>query len=291
MKIKYKTILIIIVSIIGLGTVSFYQYFQFNDGKLHVVFCNVGQGDSIFVRTPKGKNILVDSGPPNGKVLECLSSHMPFWERNIDIVSLTHFHLDHYGGFEDVLKRYVVMYFVAKNNRENKVLQKIEKKLENTNTKLNLLSVKTTIKTNDNVEILVIPPFLFNRNLENSDNTELDSNVHLLTFKNFKLLLTGDSQTLTLDEVINKNNIEKINVLQIPHHGSKTGVDKKILESLDFNLSVISVGEGNKYGHPSKEVLKLLESIGKEILRTDKNGEIEIVSDGDKYYIKTQFKR
>src|ERR1035437_4965961 len=90
------------------------QNAKLNDGKLHVIVCDVGQGDGILIRTPDGSDILVDGGPDDS-ILNCLSSHMPFWDRTIELMVLTHPHTDHAAGLVDVLKRYTVLHFVTEN--------------------------------------------------------------------------------------------------------------------------------------------------------------------------------
>src|SRR3990170_7268003 len=93
--------LAIVFSFFVLVGILVYQYAKFNDGKVHIVFCDVGQGDAIFLRTPKGADILVDGGP-NESVLACLSGHMPFWDRDLELVILTHPHADHLNGLISV---------------------------------------------------------------------------------------------------------------------------------------------------------------------------------------------
>ena len=102
----------VLLSLICLISIFVYQIVYFHDGKLHVVFCNVGQGDSILIRTPTSKNILIDGGPDNS-VLNCLSAHLPFWERKIDLVILTHPHADHFTGLYYVLDRYIASSFAS----------------------------------------------------------------------------------------------------------------------------------------------------------------------------------
>jgi competence protein ComEC len=84
------------------------------DGKLHIVFCNVGQGDAAYIRFADGRDMLVDGGP-DASVLSCLSRHMPFWDRNIDIVVLSHPQKDHMEELLSVFERYTVGYFIRSN--------------------------------------------------------------------------------------------------------------------------------------------------------------------------------
>jgi competence protein ComEC len=88
------------------------EYLAAHDGKLHLVFCNVGQGDAIFLKTPNGQQILIDAGPDE-KVLDCLSDQMPFWDRTLELVIVTHPHADHFRGLIYVLDRYVTLSYAT----------------------------------------------------------------------------------------------------------------------------------------------------------------------------------
>jgi len=81
------------------------------DGKLHMFFCNVGQGDAVYIRFPDGRDMLIDGGP-NDTVLQCLGRHMPFWDREINLVVNSHPQNDHIKGLISVLDRYKVDYVV-----------------------------------------------------------------------------------------------------------------------------------------------------------------------------------
>src|SRR4030065_2811157 len=105
-----------------------YDQAKYNDNKLHVVFCNVGQGDAIFIRTPKGSDILVDGGP-NDSVLSCLSNHMHIWDRDLEAVFLTHPHKDHLNGLIYVLKRYQVKHYFTQNVDTETSLEKLTKQI------------------------------------------------------------------------------------------------------------------------------------------------------------------
>ena len=89
-----KFLLLISTALIILSFLILFAFLNYKDDKLHVVFCDVGQGDAIFIRTPRQADILIDGGPDD-KVLECLSRHMPFWDRSLDLVIMTHPDADH----------------------------------------------------------------------------------------------------------------------------------------------------------------------------------------------------
>jgi competence protein ComEC len=117
------------------------------------------------------------------------------------------------------------------------------------------------------------------------ESGELASLILKLTYKDFDLLLTGDAQTEALSEVASQNQ-DSIEVLQAPHHGSRTGLSKGIVDVVAPKLVVISVGAANRYGHPSQEVLRTLKEEGVATLRTDQKGDVEIVSDGKRWWVR-----
>ncbi len=281
-----KSIFIIFIILFAFGGIFVYESAKFNDGKLHLVFCDVGQGDAIFIRTSTGSNILVDGGPDDS-VLNCLSKHMPFWDKTIQLVILTHPHADHFTGLISVIKRYNVISYDTENIQNpgfgTKILQD--------NLALKNLSAtylyKGDIFTNkESFSLLTLWPSAdFVRNsLSNfpSEAKNLDLNgfsvIELLSYGSFKALLTGDAGVVIEDKIAREAG--KIDVLKVPHHGSKTGMSDNFLKEISPSLAIISVGAKNRYGHPSKEILTLLKNNNIKVLRTDRDGEVEIVSDG-----------
>jgi len=267
-----------------LGCILVYQNITFNDKKLHVVFCDVGQGDAIFIRTPNGLDILVDGGPDDS-VLACLGKHMPIWDRTIEIMILTHPHADHFTGLFSALKNYKIKSFVSEdlNNKTvgfNSLMDEI--RVQKIPVRFVFAGDKFILK--DGVVLKIVGPAeeLLSQMSPNGligENGEQASLESILTYGKFSGLLTGDSQTLELKqalEFINSN----VALLQVPHHGSKTGLNQDILNILSPKIAVISVGKNNKYGHPTSFTLDLLKSKNIKTFRTDQNGDIEIISDG-----------
>ena len=285
-----KFLFIVSLSIVFLSTIFVYQYVYFYDNKLHVVFCNAGQGDAIFIKTPSNAYILVDGGPDKS-VLSCLSNHMPFWERTLDIVFLTHPHADHFLGLMDVVDRYITLSFdterLGNKTQSFKGLSKIiaEKKIPQ-----RAIFEGDRYRLGDDIFLEVEAPSLefLQRSSPNGmigEGGELASLILKLEYKDFDVLLTGDSQSEALSGVVSQN-YDSIEVLQVPHHGSKTGLNKEIVNDLVPKLAVISVGAANRYGHPNRGVLQMLTEKGIAVLRTDQKGDIEIVSDGRGFFVK-----
>lgn len=262
-----------------LGGIFLYQQSRFGDGKLHVIFCDVGQGDSILIRSPKGMDILVDGGPDDS-VLSCLSNNMPFWDRTIELMILSHPHEDHYGGLISVLKRYSVLsFYTEKAESETQGYKKLKQVL--TDNKI----ISKTVWAGDRFNLkdgVVLKTLWPEYGSFTGSNKDLDKNgfslVSLLTYNKFSVLLTGDAGVVVWDKIGDK--LVPVDVLKVPHHGSKTGMDREFLNLIRPKLAVISVGKNNRYGHPAKQALDLLKEFSIKILRTDMDGEVELVSDG-----------
>lgn len=248
--------------------------FNLPDNNLHLVFCDVGQGDATLI-VYKQNQILVDGGPDQ-KVLSCLSQNLPFYDRRIEMVVLTHPEEDHFFGLIDVLKRYDVRYFVSNGIKKSSAsfaeLEKIKEEKK-------VLSV--LVKTGDQIKIGLLFFSVLWPEKDYIQTKELnDSTVVLkLSFGDFEALLTGDIS----EKVENLLNLDKVEVLKVAHHGSKFSTSTAFLNLVKPYLAVISVGE-NRFGHPTAEVLERLKQAGAKILRTDQIGTIEIVSDGRQWY-------
>lgn len=270
------------VALIGL---FLHDYFRFYDGRLHVVFCDVGQGDAIFITTPAHKHILLDGGPDK-KVLDCLSSHMAFWEHTLDLMLLSHPHADHLDGMPYVIDRYTTSAFAT---------EKLKNKTADYTYLMQLLSAQKIpvrfVYEGDKMTFADITRIDFvgpsKEYLEETspngtigENKEFGSLLTLISYGSFHALLTGDSQDMELQELTSSYALPHVSVLQVPHHGSRTGLSSDTLQKIHPKLAVISVGKKNRYGHPTPFTLGLLQQAGITLKRTDKSGDIEIISDG-----------
>lgn len=287
-----KYLLILSVLVVLLGSILIYQNITYNDKRLHIVACDVGQGDAIFIRTPSGSDILVDAGPDD-KVLSCLARHMPFWDRDLELVILTHPHGDHFTGFFSVLKTYKVKVF-ATEDLENKTLGfgELMKMIKNQAISTRFVFAGDKFKLKDGIVLDIVGPtreFLRTTSPRGTigESIEFASVETLVSFGKFSALLTGDSQVSELGEILPFAQDEiPLSILQVPHHGSKTSLNSEILDILNPSLAIISVGKKNSYGHPSEEILKILKDKDIKLLRTDRDGEIEIISDGISWGVK-----
>lgn len=284
-----RLIIFLALGLVMLFTVALYQYFRFNDGKLHIVVCDVGQGDGIFIRTPKGTDILIDGGPDD-KILSCLSSHMPFWDRTLEVVILTHPDADHSTGLIDIIERYnIIEFFTEKVPGKTKIFQKLTDLLAEKEKTAKYSYQGDVIREGDFLSFSVLWPT--NGTVEISEQNISKKNIKLnelsviilLKYENLEVLFTGDAGMGVMEQIASEAG--DIDVLKVPHHGSKTGMSETFLDITKPELALISVGTGNKYGHPTQFSLDLLKNVGVKTLRTDIDGEVEIVSDGKSYWV------
>lgn len=289
-----KYLPILFLAFLSLGGIFFYQFSKFSDGKLHVVFCDVGQGDAVFIRTPKGNDILVDGGP-NDKVLTCLNSHMPFWNRDLELVILTHPHVDHIIGLISVLKKYKVLSFATSpSSSSSDTYKELIRILKEKGITEKILSKGDKFTSNDGIILTTQWPRSSKALAVLGSETEyFDQNdssvVELLSFGKLKVLLPGDVSSSIENELA--SSISSIDILKVSHHGSKTGTSKEFLEAIRPKLAVISVGKNNSYNLPASSTLELLKSFGIKTLRTDQNGEVEVVSDGEFWGVQEEGQR
>jgi competence protein ComEC len=259
------------------------------DGKLHVVFFDVEEGDAIFVQTPGGHQFLIDGGPSPTTLISALGHRMPFWDRSIDLVILTHADEDHIAGLIPVLERYRVAQVLDSGyEHDHPMYKRWLELIEEKDIPNYLARAGMRVRTGDGVELIVLHP-----GPELMRYTEADSNnnsvVTRLVMGQVSFLLPGDIEEAA-ERVLVASGQELIStVLKAPHHGSNTSSSAAFLKAVNPKLVVISVGADNRFGHPAPGVLRRLEDlVGEErILRTDQDGTIEVVTDGEGIWLKT----
>lgn len=284
--INFKFFLIILI----FGFLSFFSYYfiSLHDKNTKIVFCDVGQGDASYIRIKNQVDVLIDAGPDR-KILTCLGKHMPFFDKQIELAIISHFQKDHFGGFLYLLDRYQFKTIILPpistpsetlQNFINKLSKKkVSIKFSYANNEINIKNTKIVFfwPIDDFVSKKLLP--LQNDVSQVLKTTVLDSNffsfVFLFEVDNFKVLYTGDAPSSILNKIssIYQSNL-KTNILKIPHHGSKNGLTKNFLKSVEPELAVISVGQKNPFGHPHQEILEILKAQGVKIRRTDIENDI-----------------
>lgn len=291
-----KVFLYSAVILLSLNFFAWKEVFSLTENNyLKVDFLDVGQGDSIFIETPEKHQILIDGGP-NSTVLQKLQDLMPFFDRSIDLVILTHPESDHMRGLIDVLQRYKVDYVlwtdIARNTPEFKKWVSVlnSKKNPNANFSASIFFGQNATRVitayagakirAGKAEIDILYPF---ENLSGKEFKKTSNDtavVSRLVFGQDSFLFTGDISSAAEKKLVSEKNILASDVLKVAHHGSKYSTSDLFLENVKPKIAVISVGAKNTYGHPTLEVLQKLQKFGIQTLRTDTNGDIKMVSDG-----------
>jgi competence protein ComEC len=281
-----KFIFLILAILFFLNVLAWIAVFDLSKPQfLEVNFFDVGQGDAIFIETPKRNQILIDGGQ-SSVILEKLRKEMPFWDRSIDLVILTHPERDHLVGLLEVLKKYKVgNIFWTGIKRDTPEYQEWQKLIEKEKAKIYIIPFfqKVTIGKDISMNFLYPVENLADKEYQNSNDTSI---VAKLNFNRNSFLFTGDISKSVEEELINYYQNLKSDVLKVAHHGSKTSTSEEFLKEIWPKIAIISVGKENPYGHPHQEVLEILNKFGIRVLRTDENGNIKIISDGQKIKIK-----
>jgi competence protein ComEC len=284
-----KIILAIAGFLFVLNIFCWHEVFAIADNQdLKVEFFDVGQGDSAFVRTPENYQILIDGGPSSA-VLSKLSQNMPFWDRALDLVILSHPESDHMQGLLEVLKRYKADYIlwtgVKKTAPEYDAWLSVLEKQKKMGAQIIIASANQKI-TAGNLEIDTLYPLKSLEGQELKASANYTCVVSKLIYGNTDFLFTGDISFDAEKELVGNGTSLVSDVLKIAHHGSKYSTSEGFLGAVSPEIAVISVGKDNTYGHPTPEVLSRLDNMGVQTLRTDQNGDITILSNGNKIYLK-----
>ena len=288
-----------LVTIIGLSLIKVWP-----DSKVHVVFCDVGQGDAVLI-TYQFTQLLIDSGP-DAKVLKCLQKNIPFFDKTIEIVIATHPDKDHIGGFPAVFGHFRANDFfvlgVAKNTDDFRAFRNSVIQLQQQGTTLWFPNFQT-IKIAEAVELEIITPrqSIGSKNLFSSQLTESQLSTYfdehtrkyhsindisiatLLKVGKYTHLLMADVETTGEHSLMRSKVLPKVDVLKAGHHGSKTSTTQALLDQTRPEYVVISSGKNNRYGHPHAEVVKRIEALPSKMLRIDELGQIEWTSDGSTF--------
>ena len=275
MAFKEKKTGLLIILFLGFLNIFAWLVIYFSQNKaITVTFFDVGQGDAILI-SQGDKQILIDGGP-NSAVIEKLSSEMPFWDRNIELVVLTHADSDHLSGLIDVLKSYQVERVVSNGLKENSAdFKEWEDLLRKEKAEIRTVKLGDTVNINSQTVFEIIYPFedLSLKQTENSNNNSL---VIKFICKGKSFLFSGDVLKSGQKDIVEKGIDIDADVLKVSHHGSKSANYNKFIEKVSPQLAVISVGANNRYGHPDQETLDTLDKYGIKVLRTDLDKDIKI---------------
>lgn len=256
------------------------------DDELSISFLDVGQGDAILIQQGS-QQVLIDGGPSPQAISLELGRQMPFWDRTIELVILTHPDQDHLAGLIEVLKRYRVEKVLDPNLDSGTPLYEewqrlvTEKELE----RITALAGQQIALGEATLTVLHPAEAL----LKDTDE-DIDNNGVVLCLKdgNVSFMLAADIRREAELHLITRRAALKSTVLKVAHHGSDTSTSQEFLSAVDPQIAVLSVGADNKFGHPGDEVVDRLENkLGRgNIYRTDHHGTIQFTTDGEKLWVR-----
>jgi competence protein ComEC len=262
------------------------------DGRLHLYFLNIGQGDGILIQTPSGRQVLIDGGTSPQQLFSELGATMPFWDRSLDLVIVTHPDADHIAAQVELPSRFQITTALESNaSSENPNAEAWRAALRASDTEIQTQYQGGWIDLGDNVGLQILWPPIepFGQGLAGSEQFFDNENslVIQLVYGEFRVLLTGDIGIPAENELLAAGMPLASTVLKAGHHGSKGSTGEDFVQAVNPQLVIIQAGVDNDYGHPHGEVLERL--AGRQILRNDQHGRIHLYSDGMTVGIETEY--
>lgn len=269
--------------LVGVGSLIILVGILNTEGFMNITHLYVGQGDCTVVTTPKGKTLLIDSGPEqSGKKVENYLKYKG--KRQVDLAIVSHPHEDHIGG---------LLYLIEEGYNVKAVIWQVPDDLKDEYAfRLKKLCEKQKIPLYkgyrgnevriDDVCLQVLWPYK-DADYSNANEASL---VCVLKYGEFEELFTGDIGFAT--EKYLENDLDDLEILKVPHHGSSYSSSSKFLKKLSVEYGMISAGVRNLYGHPNRLTLERLKEQQIEIMRTDIQGALFVRTDGKQYTVQSQ---
>ncbi len=245
--------------------------------QLVVTALDVGQGDAILLRTPRGDDVLIDGGP-NAGVVRRIEEHLPPSDRTIELVVLTHPDLDHVGGLPAVARSYRIERVLETAVRgSSRAAREWEAALAAEGAAVTIAKAGTQIDLGA-VQLRVLWP---EGDLDSQTKNRNDTSVVIeTTYGQTRLLFPGDISSTVEARLVATGTLDDVDLLKVPHHGSSSSSSAAFLDAVQPEFAIISVGRDNRYGHPHAAVLRRYDRRGASLYRTDEQGDMTVVSDG-----------
>jgi len=242
------------------------------DGRLHVAFLNVGEGDAVLIRSPQGRHVLVNGGPAPSRTLAQLGKRLPFWERHLDMVALTDTQDGHLLGLISVLRRYhvdVVLQAPAECN--SATCAEWDELLRTRALTPQSPPTGTQIDLGDGVLLTVL---------------HADSLTLRVDYGATCLMLAAGADAHVEEALLAQKNALRCDVLLVGDRGGRQATTDAFLATVVPSLAVISCGENSRNTHPAPETLERLHAHNVTVVQTCERGSIEVISDGDNYTVR-----
>lgn len=269
------------------------------DGRLHITMLSVGQAESLLISLPDGSNLLVDGGgylQENGRdfgqrilvpALETLGIN------KIDRMILTHNHPDHIGGLSFTAKKLTVgEFWAASNNYLSSHYSDLGSVLTDRKVPVRMLGAGDSINLSGGVSLDVLSPDKsLNPGIDHDfDDANEESMVFRISYGKFSMLFTADSGFSAERHMISRGSYLRSTVLKVGHHGSGYSTSEEFIDKVRPRMALISAGANNRFGLPSERTIHLLQSKGIVVYRTDRDGTIELVTDGVTVNVATRYR-
>ncbi|OGZ44965.1 MAG: hypothetical protein A3C84_01310 [Candidatus Ryanbacteria bacterium RIFCSPHIGHO2_02_FULL_48_12] len=245
---------------------------------LTIYFFDVGQGDSALVTSPDGTQILIDGGPDD-TVLRRLGEVMPFYDRSLDAIILTHPHADHVNGLVKVLERYEVgMVIDSGAVYATGAYKEWERRIRDKHIPHVIAVSGQRMIAGGDLRVDMIAPL---ESFEGASRKNVHDGMVVveLAYGETSVLFTGDMEDDLERKLLYFGVLPNTDILKVGHHGSKTSSAESFLKAVSPEAAVISSGQKNRYGHPHEDVLVRLEQLGISLHRTDEEGTVVLVAD------------
>ena len=262
---------------------------QLPGDRLKVTFFETGRGDMILVETPGGRQVLIDGGRAANGAVQNLGDALPFWDRSIDVVVLTHSDADHVGGLADVLDRYEVGVVIdTTGSADTAVFGEWRDRLNTRPSPTLVAQQGMVIALDSGVTLEVI--WAGALELPEIPGANAASTVLMLRHGDVRMLLTADIPRAVETRLLGSEFSVEADLLKAPHHGSDTSSSARFLDAVAPSAVVVLVGTRNPFGHPAEAVLaRFAEHVpGAPVFVTKDRGDVTVETDGKRLWVTTE---
>lgn len=277
MRTNYKRIiLILLLSMLTYTPFPVVEATDLNSMKTH--FIDVGQGDSMLIQTPEGKNILIDGGPPEAgkKVVAYLKK---YGIDELDLLFATHPDIDHIGGLLHVMKFMPIRLIIDSGKlHTTKTYRNYLAEISKQKIPIHIAKESEMIMIDEDVTIQILNTY------EPFKNNNQSSIVVKVSYKDVSFLFMGDVEAEQEEALMKKYNVQA-DIIKVAHHGSKSSSSLPFLQAVNPSVAILTYIKNNKYGHPVPQVIKNLNQTDAQIYSTAVFGDLIIQTNGEDYFI------
>lgn len=291
-KVRRKAIIVLLLISLLIGGKYLVNYMEDRNGKLCVTFLDVGQGAAVVVQLPDAKTILIDGGGIKGSSIDLGKSVLDPFLKKLDVevvnkIIITHPHPDHYKGLAHIVENFHPAACLTTNysgkglvNEDMSEWSTFLGRVEHAGVPIENLKLGSWNESGVNFHVLS-PPDMIPESWSVNDM----SAVIKIEYGDVSFLITGDAESYAEAYVLNKGSDLSATVLQVPHHGSSSSSGPEFLDEVSAQYGVIQAGASNNYGFPNSDVIARLEERDVRIFRTDQDGAVAFITDGEQIKI------